>query len=241
MTAQLLHVALQERPESLETILAHAFRLTESEQEQLADMLRFSSLGAIVGAAAEVTRRLDLISTLRYVIYSPDVSAEMREVDQLHPLVKDHVWLFGESWTLSRSEVSLTNVLRAAVGGDVALEADLLRQGDQVLLPEGKRGRVDLLLQRSLLGPRDDKQRLVVELKRPSVHLGDKELAQVKHYARALTAHPGAGPSKWTFWLVGSDYKSEIRGRPHPSRPPMGPRHQAARVRHLGDHVGPPS
>jgi hypothetical protein len=212
MTAQLLHVALQERPESLETILAHAFRLTESEQEQLADMLRFSSLGAIVGAAAEVTRRLDLISTLRYVIYSPDASAEMREVDQLHPLVKDHVWLFGESWTLSRSEVSLTNVLRAAVGGDVALEADLLRQGDQVLLPEGKRGRVDLLLQRSLLGPRDDKQRLVVELKRPSVHLGDKELAQVKRYARALTAHPGAGPSKWTFWLVGSDYKSEIEG-----------------------------
>jgi len=75
-------------------------------------MLRHSSLGKIVGAASEVTRRLDLIATLRHVIYSPDVSEDMREVDQLHPLIKDNAWLFGEDWRLSRSEASLTNILR---------------------------------------------------------------------------------------------------------------------------------
>lgn len=212
MTARLLQVALQERPESLDVILAEALSLSTAERDELAELLRFSSLGAIVGAAAEVARRLDLLAMLRHVVYSPDVSADMREVDQLHPLVKDNVWLFGEPWRLSASETGLANVLRAAVGDDIALEADLLRQGASVLLPDGKRGRVDLLLQRTLIGPDDRQERLVVELKRPSLRLGADELAQVRRYAHALSEHPGAGPSRWTFWLIGSDTKDEIRG-----------------------------
>lgn len=190
MTVQLLQIALQERPESLDKILASALALTEPEREELADLLRFSSLGSIVGAAAEVTRRLDLISTLRHVVYSAEVSDAMREVDQLHPLVRDNFWLFGEEWRLSGSEMGLTNVLREVVGDDIALEVDLIRDGGTVLLPDGKRGRVDLLLQRTILGP-DEQHRLVVELKRPSVLLGDAELTQVKRYARTLASHPG--------------------------------------------------
>jgi hypothetical protein len=193
MSVQLLQIALQERPESLDEILAQALALSPSELDDLAELLRYSSLGAIVGAAAEVSRRLDLLSTLRHVIYSPDVSDEMREVDQLHPLIRNNVWIFGEEWKLSGSEMSLTNVLRAVVGDEVALEVDLIREGGKVLLPEGKRGRVDLLLERTLVAPDQQFHRLVVELKRPSVRLGDAELTQVKRYARALASHPGAG------------------------------------------------
>lgn len=102
---------------------------------------------------------------------------------------------------LSASEVGLTNVLHEAARDDLAIEADPVRQGKQVLLPEGKRGRVDLLLQRTLIGPSDQRSRLVVELERPSIKLGDQELTQVKRYARALTEHPGVGQSQWRFWL----------------------------------------
>ena len=158
----------------------------------------------------EVSRRLDLLLTLRHFIYSPEVAPEMREVDQLHPLVRDNVWLFGEAWRLSVSEVGLTTVLRAAIGDDIVLESDLLRDGVRVLLPDGKRGRVDLLLQRTLGGPDGHLDRLVVELKRPSVKLGPQELAEVRRYAHALSEHPGSGPSRWTFWLVGSETKDEI-------------------------------
>jgi hypothetical protein len=205
MTARLLQLALQERPDSLDTILSDALSLSEDERDELAEFLKFSTLGAIVGAGAEVGRRLDLLAALRHVIYSPDVSAKMREVDQLHPLVKDNTWLFGEGWRLSASEAGLTSVLRSVLTEDVALEADLLRKGDHVLLPGGKRGRVDLLMQRTVIGPDDRQDRLVVELKRPSVRLGDDQLTQVRKYARALSEHPAVGPSHWTFWLVGSD------------------------------------
>jgi len=175
-------------------------------------MLRNSSLGRIVGAASEVTRRLDLISTLRHVIYSPDVSDQMREVDQLHPLIKDQAWLFGEDWRLSRSEASLTNVLRAVIDDDVILEAELSSLGGELLLADGRGGRIDLLLERTILAP-GEQQRLVVELKRPSVSLRNKELGQIRGYAGALSSHPGVKPGKWTFWLVGADCHSEIKGQ----------------------------
>jgi hypothetical protein len=213
MTVLLLQLALQERPESLDLILSEALALSESEREELAELLKLSPLGSIVEAAAEVSRRLDLLSALRHVIYTPGVSSQMREVDQLHPLVRDNVWLFGESWRLSASEAGLTNVLRATIGDSVALESDLVRDGVHVVLPDGRRGRVDLLLQRTVIGPGDRQDRLVVELKRPSVRLGDEQLTQVKRYARALSGHPGAGPSHWTFWLIGADIRdNEIGG-----------------------------
>ena len=207
MTAQLLQLALQERPDSLELILAEALSLSSIERDELAELLQYSTLTSVIGAAAEVSRRLDLLMTLRHVIYTPGVAASMREVDQLHPLVKDNVWLFGESWRLSGSEIGLTSVMRSVIGNNVALEEDLVRQGQYVLLPEGKRGRVDLLLQRTIIGPGDRQDRLVVELKRPSVKLGDTELNQVRKYARALSNHPGSGLSHWTFWLVGADIR----------------------------------
>jgi hypothetical protein len=212
MTAALLRLALQERPESLDLILSEALALSDSERVELSELLKQSSLGSIVGAAAEVGRRLDLLAALRHVIYTPGVSSQMREVDQLHPLVRDNVWLFGESWRLSASEAGLTNVLRATIGNDVALEADLVKDGIHVVLPDGKRGRVDLLLQRTVIGPGDRQDRLVVELKRPSVRLGDAQLTQVKRYARALSGHPGVGPSRWTFWLIGADIKDDEIG-----------------------------
>lgn len=212
MTALLLQLALRERPESLDRILSEALSLPESEREELAELLKLSPLGSIVGAAAEVSRRLDLLSALRHVIYTPEVSSQMREVDQLHPLTRDNVWLFGESWRLSASEAGLTNVLRVTVGDSVALESDLVRDGIHVVLPDGKRGRVDLLLQRTVIGPGDRQDRLVVELKRPSVRLGDEQLTQVKRYARALSGHPGVGPSHWTFWLVGADIRDDEIG-----------------------------
>ncbi|MGH9056132.1 MAG: ATP-binding protein [Acidimicrobiales bacterium] len=210
MTAKLFQLALQERPETLDLILAQTLELSEVERDELAALLRYSSLGAILGAAKEVARRLDLASALRKLVYDQDLSPAMREVDQLHPLVRDNVWLFGEAWRLSASETGLTAILRNVIGDDRALESELVRHGNDVRLPDGKRARVDLLLQRTRAGLDGKPERLVIELKRPAVRLGTSELSQVKGYAQALAGNAAAGPGRWTFWLVGSDTKDEI-------------------------------
>ncbi|GAA1292325.1 ATP-binding protein [Saccharothrix xinjiangensis] len=209
MNSRLIKLALEERSESLNAVLAATLEMSHDEQDQLAYMLRQSSLGHIVGAATEVTRRVDLILALRQAIYGSDMRRRMREVDQLHPLVRDNAWLFGEAWRLSRSEAGLTTVLRDAVHDDALLEADLLSSGGQVLRDNGRGGRLDLVLQRTIHTP-GLQHRLVIELKRPSVALGDKELSQVRSYARALSKSAATGRGKWTFWLVRASISEEI-------------------------------
>ena len=136
----------------------------------------------------------------------------MREVDQLYPLVRDHEWLFGEEWRMSRSEISLTNVLREVLPDTVILEPELLAAGGHVVRTDGRSGRVDLLLQRLFRGPSGKSERLVVELKRPSLTLTPEHLEQVRSYARALDRHQGVSKGHWTFWLVGTRFNDDLLG-----------------------------
>jgi len=209
MTTKLMKLALQERPGELDTILEEVLNLSDQERADLTELLQHSSLGAIISAASAVTRRLDLIAVLRHMIYDPVLSESFREVDQLHPLIRDNAWIFGETWQLTASEKTLRTVLRSVIDEDVVLEDDL----DAFLgeAEEGDRQRIDLLLQRTHYGPDELRHRLVVELKRPTVQLGVDEAQQITRYATRLSLHQGAGSSKWTFLLIGSGIKDELK------------------------------
>jgi len=209
MTTKLMKLALQERPGELDTILEDVLNLSDQERADLSELLQHSSLGAIISAASEVTRRLDLIAVLRQMIYDPVLSETFREIDQLHPLIRDNAWIFGETWQLTASERSLRTVLRSVIDEDDVLEDDL----DDFLgeAEPGDRQRIDLLLQRTHYGPDQLRHRLVVELKRPIVQLGVDEAQQITRYATRLSTHQGAGAAKWTFVLIGSGIKDELK------------------------------
>lgn len=160
---------------------------------------------------AEVRTSLNFIPALRKIVADDHLRKNVREVDQLHPMVNKNLWLFGEDWHMTRSEMGLTNVLQAHLedhlGEDVVLEHEL----EAVTQPDGRSGRVDILLFRSR---RDDNstERLVIELKRRTVKVGPKELAQIKGYARAIIDDPqysGAG-CKWRFYLVTYEHSDKI-------------------------------
>ncbi|MEW1640769.1 MULTISPECIES: hypothetical protein [unclassified Streptomyces] len=114
----------------------------------------------------------DLHAILEKVLALSDdeqLRKNLREVDQPHPMVNNNLWLFGEDWHMTRSELGLTNVLHARpedhLGEDVVLEHEL----ESLTQPDGRSGRVDILMFRSR---RDDNstERLVIELKRPTPH-----------------------------------------------------------------------
>lgn len=51
-------------------------------------------------------------------------------------------------------------------------------------------------------------ENVVVELKRPKIKLGEKEVSQVKKYMRVIKSESrfNAGNVKWTFYLIGNEY-----------------------------------
>ncbi|MDP9332023.1 MAG: ATP-binding protein [Actinomycetota bacterium] len=210
MTARLIQIAVQERTHDVDEIIDGVLGLPPEIRDLLRDLLRDTSLASIVRAGGEVRARIELVVGLRRLLYSADTADQMREVDQLHPLVRDQEWLFGEEWRMSRSEISLTSVLREVVPDSVMLEAELAAARGQVRRNDGKTGRVDLLLQRLFNGPSGKPERLVVELKRPSVTLNTAHVEQVRSYARALDRHQGVTNGHWTFWLVGTSFDADL-------------------------------
>src|SRR3546814_2264782 len=114
------------------------------------------------------------------------------------------------------SEVGLTNVARehekllaTDLDDDTAYDSAAEHQQAhaehiEVLDPDGKRRRLDLLLVRAG-GRRDEPHYFVIELKRPSRRLTRTDFRQIENYLDTLGAHPRfANPKiRWTFSLVG--------------------------------------
>ncbi|GAA0974043.1 ATP-binding protein [Acrocarpospora macrocephala] len=210
LSVNLIRTALERGPGDLQKILESVLSLNDEDRGNLARLLDRTELSDVIGAAATVANRLDFIGGLRKIFASDLLRKELREVDQLHPMIAQNLWLFGEEWTLARPEVGLTAVLRThldLLGEDAVLENQL----NTVRREDGRAGRVDIVLFRGI-GDERSNERLVVELKRPSVIIGRKELDQVKSYARAIVDNPQyrGTKCKWRFYLVTYEFDHAI-------------------------------
>ena len=100
---------------------------------------------------------------------------------------------------MSGSEKTLEEVLVLHLGElrtEMALEP-VLREG-------GKQGRVDLMFSRMVQPRHDERDHLVVELKRPSQPINSKIISQVESYALAVAQDPRFHKDKthWRFMVV---------------------------------------
>ncbi|MFF0253315.1 hypothetical protein ACFYPW_12570 [Micromonospora zamorensis] len=210
LSVNLIQAALERDPSDLHGILDRVLSLNPEERAHLGRLINDTQLSSVISATNTIVDRLNFIGGLRKLLADPQLRRELREVDQLHPMIAKNLWLFGEEWTLARTEVGLTSVLREHLqhlGNDIALESEL----ERVTRDDGRSGRVDVLLYRGV-GDERQNERLVVELKRPTVRVGRPELEQVKSYARAIVEDPQyrGVKCKWKFVLATYDYDDSI-------------------------------
>lgn len=239
LSVSLIQTALESSPGDLHTILAKVLALSDEDRRHLKNLLDSTDLTHVIEVATTVTNRLNFIGALRKIFADPHLRKDLREVDQLHPMIAKNLWLFGDDWNMAMNEVGLTNVLQAHLedhlGEDVVLENRL----ETVTQPDGRTGRVDVLLFRSR---RDDSstERLVIELKRPNVRVGKKELDQIKGYARAIVDDPqySGVDCKWRFYLITYEYSDKILRDIRQEGQTGGPRRRPPRLRSLGQELG---
>ncbi|MGX7669123.1 ATP-binding protein [Plantactinospora sp. DSM 117369] len=222
LSVNLIHSALERSPTDLHNILDRVLSLSPQERTHLSRLIADTHLSSVISATNTIVDRLNFVGGLRKLLADPALRADLREVDQLHPMIAKNLWLFGEEWTLARTEVGLTHVLREylrLLGGEVALEGEL----QSVLREDGRTGRVDILLYRGI-GDERQNERLIVELKRPTVEVGRTELDQIKSYARAIVEDPQYRGTrcKWKFILVTYEYQQSIGRDIHQRDKPAG-------------------
>jgi hypothetical protein len=202
---QLLRHAIESNPDSMQRILTDVLGLPKQKQDELAELLEKTSLASIISATRVVADRLNFLRVLEAMIYEAEPKKQMLERRQLHRILADHTWLFGEEYHITVDDESLTAVLKKHIkllGRDeLAADARPVRSVD------GRQQIVDLMLSRMLKQPKADREHLVIELKRPTQKIDEKVLGQVTKYAMAVAKDERFRDTstRWVFWAVSNE------------------------------------
>ena len=115
-----------------------------------------------------VADRLKFLDALRFILFHFEARQKLKERSQLHKILEQNTWIFGEEYHLWASDKELTTVLKAHRN---MLDPELVID-DPVKIVNKTRGVVDLVLSRAQRRHRyNDLEHLVVELKAPKVKL----------------------------------------------------------------------
>jgi len=128
--------------------------------------------------------------------------------------------MFGENFHITLAETGLTRIMDR-----VSQEIGTKRGKKRVTKGNGKVGRVDSFLGRIVPHPNQaHREFLLIELKRPSLTIGRKELDQLEDYVNAIKAQPEYNDTSntWTFYLVTGEYDDTVKGRITQSGRPVG-------------------
>ena len=149
---RMLRAAIEKSPQELQVIMNEILGLPKRKQEELADLLQEASLSSIITAAKLVADRLKFLSGLELILFDTDMKARLKERSQLHKIIEDNTWLFGEEYNLSVSDRGLTAVLqkhRKLLGEEIVIDRPVKHISQE-------RGIVDLMLSRALRRHRVD-------------------------------------------------------------------------------------
>ncbi|MGE5567250.1 MAG: ATP-binding protein [Parcubacteria group bacterium] len=208
MTLALLREALRHNPDSLTQILHAVVGLPKEKQNQFSSLLERTELSNIISASSLIADRVAFLQTLEQAVFDPHWKKVLRERGGLDVLVRDNTWIFGEQFHITLHEAGLTRVMKRVA------EDQGSKGRRRVTKPDGKTGRLDSFLGRTVPGPHHDRNEyLVIELKRPSVKADRINLNQITDYARALVTQQDYShtDTRWTFFLVVGEYDDVVR------------------------------
>ena len=218
---RMLRHSIERSPEEVQLIVGEVLGLSQRKQEELVRLLRRTTLSAIITASKLVADRLDFVDGLETMLFDSDFKKHFKERSQLHRIIADNTWVFGEEFALTVDDQSLTEVLRKHLK---LMKRDIIVD-EPVKRIDGTRGIVDLMLSRRVPSNREDeREHLIVELKAPTVKAGQEETGQIKGYAFAVQKDERfkGVPTRWTFWLLVNDMDDYASREVRQSQKPEG-------------------
>lgn len=201
ITISLLKLIMDsEDKDNLFAVLKQVIDLDEDELTELARVLQYTSLSNVAKLVKMIEDRQKVIQGLKELVFDKELYA--KEVPHIQNTVENHYWLFGEQYNLITAAepdftLALKGLILATTGKDEEIDVD----------HEDKNKEMDIfMIKQDRKG--DVTENVVVELKRPTVALGEKELSQVKKYMQVIRSNDrfNMGNVKWTFYLVGNKF-----------------------------------
>ena len=227
---QLVKAAIETGPGALPAILESVVDLPKAKQEELADLLRKTSLTAVINAAKAVTDRLEFLRALQILVFDPKSKRQLLERSQLHRIIAQETWIFGEQFNLMNDDEDLSAVLRSHIellgsDSDDGTDRGTPAPSAPVFDAEGKAAIVDLMLScRMPTATDEERKHLVIELKRPKQHLNEDVINQIKKYAKAVALDDRFKHSnvEWDFVAVANRFTKDAEFEARQKDKPRG-------------------
>jgi hypothetical protein len=224
LSFRLLREAVEESPDTVQRIIAEVLELPQEKSEQLARLLDKTSLSSIINSSKEVADRLDFLRGLEVLLFEDEAKQKVLERKHLHRILAKHTWLFGEEFSLSVDDQSLDAVLNKHLEL-IRGEEKIGNNETGVTLIDGSRGIVDLMLSRRIPQPRaEEREHLVIELKRPSQKLTEEVVSQIMKYAFAVAEDERFKDTrtKWHFMAICNEMDKTVERRARNKNMPFG-------------------
>lgn len=124
LALNLIKTALESGPTALQDVLLNVLELPEDKVEELRTLLDRTTLASVIEMSKRVADRLDFLAGLDALIFDADSKKQTLERRQLHRILANETWVFGEEWALTGDDNRLAQVLTAhlhLLGDDVEL------------------------------------------------------------------------------------------------------------------------
>lgn len=198
-----------DKREDLISIMESVVKLSDDERHNLASVLKTTDLARITDTIRLIQNRIRTISALKVAV-KPENG--MNEVDDLQKLVELSFWIFGEEYNIvTQAEPDFNQALMEYLDKLYDTVPGISKSNyskDKIEHPDVNKEMDIFAFRQNIQSSTIDN--IVVELKHPTVKLGEKELSQVKTYMNVIMRDSrfNASNMRWKFFLVGNDFDS---------------------------------
>ena len=230
---RLLKHAVETGPNEVLTIMKDVLDLPADKQAEMTRLLQRTTLTAVINAAKVVADRQNFLRGLEILLFDAETKGKLLERKQLHKILENETWIFGEEYHLTVSDKSLSEVLDKHLHLLGPRSNTNTGTATPVTLPDGSRGIIDLMLSRRVPQPDSHKrEHLIVELKRPTQKIDDQVLLQIKNYAQAVAGDERFNDTgtKWTFWALSNELTDTAKRDSNQLGRPSGVAFQAENI-----------
>ncbi|ELV8750456.1 ATP-binding protein [Vibrio vulnificus] len=195
--------------DSLLEVLEGVLDLEKERLDEFASQIKKSKLDHIISTISHLQKRDLVIQKMKYLF--KEHAKEVLETPDLQGIIEANTWLFGSQYTTIGAEEddfyktakNLRDTDLEIRDGDNIVQDDLI-EGATI---DGAKGQVDLFLARKMITVDHSTQEefikcTIIEIKRPSVALNKKHLAQADRYAEVLHKHPAFNDERMRFDVV---------------------------------------
>ncbi|MCP1994720.1 ATP-binding protein [Flavobacterium sp. HSC-61S13] len=206
---------------NIEYIFNKVLKLSDENLDKFHSLLQKTDLENVVHFASKVAAKNEFLSFLHEIIYG-SIASYVKERSQLHKIVENELWLFGEHynetphlWSDRRIGSILSDLTNRFLHYEPTADENNLIENT-----EGLNNITDLFFLNEKINDYGEREIMVVELKSPKCAIGKKELNQIDAYAFTLEDY-GALPTekvKYKLYLISSHLSKFAKSKVKSSR-----------------------